>query len=49
MRVRRSVAWVMMAVGVLALGIPTGTVAQPRGQLVAALELRPVETAIQVR
>ena len=38
MRVRRSVAWVMMAVGVLALGIPTGTVAQPRGQLVAALD-----------
>jgi peptide/nickel transport system substrate-binding protein len=38
MRVRRSVAWVMVAVGVLALGIPTGGVAQPRGQLVAALD-----------
>ena len=38
MRVRRSAAWVMMTVGVLALGIPTGAVAQPRGQLVAALD-----------
>ena len=38
MRVRRSVAWVMITVGVLALGIPTTGVAQPRGQLVAALD-----------
>ena len=38
MRVRRSVAWVMITVGVLALGIPTTGVDQPRGQLVAALD-----------
>jgi peptide/nickel transport system substrate-binding protein len=36
--VRRSVAWAMAIVGVLAIGVPTGGLAQPRGQLVAALD-----------
>jgi peptide/nickel transport system substrate-binding protein len=38
MRVRRSVAWAVAIVGVLAIGVPTGGLAQPRGQLVAALD-----------
>jgi len=38
MRVRRSMAWLIVTVAVLALGVPTPGVAQPRGQLVAALD-----------
>jgi peptide/nickel transport system substrate-binding protein len=38
MRVRRSMTWLMITVAVLALAVPTAGVAQPRGQLVAALD-----------